>query len=101
LTYLYLYGQGILRFTWLKCLSFVMAQKVWRDMKANDSHHCRSCHREDKMNLELQTAKAKSRHAKAKAEGKTCIECHFAIAHKEPEGPGPAELFAETAAKAL
>ncbi len=77
----------------------VMAQRVWRDMKASDSHQCRSCHREDKMSADLQTAKAKVRHAKGKAEGKTCIECHFAIAHKEPEGPGPAELFGEAAAK--
>ena len=51
------------------------------------------------MSADLQTAKAKVRHAKGKAEGKTCIECHFAIAHKEPEGPGPAELFGEAAAK--
>lgn len=76
-----------------------MAQRVWRDMKASDSHQCRSCHREDKMSLELQTPKAKVRHAKGKAEGKTCIECHFAIAHKEPDGPGPAELFGDAAAK--
>ena len=78
----------------------VMAQRVWREMKESDSHTCRSCHRADKMSVELQTPKAQARHAKGKAEGKTCIECHFAIAHKEPEGPGPAELFAETAAKA-
>jgi cytochrome c-type protein NapC len=45
------------------------------------------------MSVDLQSAKAKVRHAKGKAEGMTCIECHFAIAHKEPEGPGPAELF--------
>jgi cytochrome c-type protein NapC len=77
-----------------------MAQSVWRSMKASDSHECRSCHREDKMNLELQTQKARVRHAKARTEGKTCIECHFAIAHKEPEGPGPAELFGEATAKA-
>lgn len=77
----------------------VMAQRVWREMKANDSHTCRSCHRADKMSLELQTAKAQTRHAKGKAEGKTCIECHFAIAHKEPDGPGPSELFGGTAAK--
>ena len=76
-----------------------MAQRVWREMKASDSHQCRSCHREDKMSVELQTPKAKVRHAKGKAEGKTCIECHFAIAHKEPEGPGPAELFGDAAAK--
>ena len=75
-----------------------MAQIVWRDMKASDSHQCRSCHQEDKMNLELQTTKARARHAKGKAEGKTCIECHFAIAHHEPSGPGPAELFAADAA---
>ena len=75
-----------------------MAQRVWREMKANDSQGCRSCHREDKMSVELQTPKAKVRHAKGKAEGKTCIECHFAIAHKEPEGPGPAELFGDAAA---
>ncbi len=77
----------------------VMAQRVWREMKASDSHQCRSCHREDKMSVDLQTPKAKVRHAKGKAEGKTCIECHFAIAHKEPDGPGPAELFGDAAAK--
>ncbi len=76
-----------------------MAQRVWREMKASDSHQCRSCHREDKMSVELQTPKAKTRHTKGKAEGKTCIECHFAIAHKEPAGPGPAELFGEATAK--
>jgi cytochrome c-type protein NapC len=76
-----------------------MAQKIWREMKANDSHTCRSCHRDDKMDPNLQSEKAKVRHARAKVEGLTCIECHFAIAHKEPEGPGPAELFSITAAK--
>jgi cytochrome c-type protein NapC len=76
-----------------------MAQKIWREMKATDSHPCRACHQEDKMNLELQTPKARARHAKGKAEGKTCIECHFAIAHKEPSGPGPVELFEADAAK--
>lgn len=75
-----------------------MAQRVWRAMKANDSQACRSCHREDKMSVALQTPKAKVRHAKGRAEGKTCIECHFAIAHKEPEGPGPAELFGDATA---
>ncbi|BCO25185.1 denitrification system component NirT [Rhodoferax lithotrophicus] len=75
----------------------VMAQRVWLQMKESDSHQCRSCHRADKMSVDLQSAKAQVRHAKGKAEGKTCIECHFAIAHKEPDGPGPAELFGNTA----
>ena len=69
-----------------------LAQKVWRRMKATDSLECRNCHHADKMNSELQSEKARSRHAGAKANGKTCIDCHFGIAHKEPEGPGPAEM---------
>jgi cytochrome c-type protein NapC len=44
------------------------------------------------MSTELQSEKAQARHKKAKAEGMTCIDCHFGIAHKEPEGPGPQEL---------
>jgi cytochrome c-type protein NapC len=33
------------------------------------------------------------RHAKARKEKMTCIDCHFAIAHNEPVGgPGPQEL---------
>ena len=69
-----------------------LAQKVWRRMKATDSLECRNCHHADKMNSDLQSEKAKSRHASAKINGKTCIDCHFAIAHKEPDGPGPAEM---------
>jgi cytochrome c-type protein NapC len=61
-------------------------------MKANDSHECRNCHKDDAMSTELQSEKAQARHKKAKAEGLTCIDCHFGIAHKEPEGPGPREL---------
>ncbi len=77
----------------------VMAHRVWKDMKESDSETCRSCHRADKMSVELQSAKAQARHTKGKAEGKTCIDCHFGIAHHEPEGPGPAELFGNAAVK--
>ncbi|GAB4215607.1 MAG: hypothetical protein Fur007_13930 [Rhodoferax sp.] len=77
----------------------VMAQRVWKEMMESDSHQCRSCHRADKMSPDLQSEKAQKRHAKARAEGKTCIECHFGIAHKEPEGPGPSELFGKKVAQ--
>lgn len=77
----------------------VMAQRVWKEMMEGDSHQCRSCHRADKMSTELQSAKAQARHAKAKVDGKTCIECHFGIAHHEPDGPGPTELFGKAAEK--
>jgi cytochrome c-type protein NapC len=69
-----------------------MAQKVWKRMKETDSHECRNCHIADKMDTDKQSEKAKARHAKGKAEGSTCIDCHFGIAHKEPEGPGPQEM---------
>ncbi len=69
-----------------------LAQKVWLRMKETDSLECRNCHHAEKMSSDLQSEKAKARHAKGRQEGKTCIDCHFAIAHKEPEGPGPAEM---------
>lgn len=69
-----------------------LAHNVWKRMKATDSLECRNCHKRESMDPEKQTEKAKSRHAKGLAEGKTCIDCHFGIAHKEPEGPGPSEI---------
>ena len=69
-----------------------LAHNVWRRMKETDSLECRNCHHFDKMDPEKQSAGAKAVHATAKGQGKTCIDCHFGIAHKEPEGPGPAEM---------
>jgi cytochrome c-type protein NapC len=71
---------------------YEMAKRVWTRMKETDSLECRNCHHAEAMSTELQSERAKSRHAKGKAEGKTCIDCHFGIAHKEPDGPGPQEL---------
>jgi cytochrome c-type protein NapC len=70
-----------------------IAQREWGRMKANNSLACRNCHSVEGMSPDKQTEKAKTRHAKAKNEGMTCIDCHYGIAHKEPEGPGPQELF--------
>ncbi|MDN3922445.1 NapC/NirT family cytochrome c [Roseateles violae] len=70
-----------------------LAQKEWGRMKANQSLACRNCHSTEGMSPEKQNERAQARHAKAKAEGMTCIDCHFGIAHNEPEGPGPQELF--------
>jgi cytochrome c-type protein NapC len=69
-----------------------LAKRVWARMKETDSLECRNCHHAEKMSSDLQSEKAQARHAKGKADGKTCIDCHFAIAHKEPAGPGPSEL---------
>ena len=70
-----------------------LARHVWKRMKETDSLECRNCHSTDAMSSERQTDKAKARHTKGFAEGKTCIDCHYGIAHTEPEGPGPQELF--------
>jgi len=71
---------------------YQLAVRVWTRMKETDSLECRNCHHADAMEPEKQTEKARARHAKMKSEGLTCIDCHFGIAHKEPDGPGPQEL---------
>ena len=72
---------------------YEMALRVWTEMKGNDSLECRNCHHIDNMSIKAQSEKAQARHSRAKAENITCIECHFAIAHEEPEGDlGPADI---------
>ena len=70
----------------------MLAERVWTRMLETDSLECRNCHIAEKMDLAKQTEKAQTRHAKGKAEGWTCIECHYGIAHTEPDGTGPQEL---------
>lgn len=72
-----------------------MAKRVWTRMKQTDSLECRNCHHDDAMDPDKQSEKARARHAKMKAGGMTCIDCHFGIAHNEPDGPGPQELKIE------
>ena len=71
---------------------YKMATHVWTRMKETDSIECRNCHKLEKMSSDLQSPKAQARHAKGKAENLTCIDCHYGIAHTEPDGPGPREL---------
>ena len=69
-----------------------LAMRVWKRMKQTDSLECRNCHKDASMDPDKQSENARTRHKQAKAEGKTCIDCHFGIAHNEPEGPGPQEI---------
>jgi cytochrome c-type protein NapC len=71
-----------------------LATNVWTRMKSTDSLECRNCHHDDAWNPDLQSDKSKTRHERARNEGKTCIECHFGIAHNEPSGdcPGPQDI---------
>lgn len=63
-----------------------LAQRVWLRMKQSDSEECRNCHDVKAMDLELQGKTAQKSHRKLAAGEKTCIDCHYGIAHKEPEG---------------
>jgi cytochrome c-type protein NapC len=71
---------------------YELATRVWTRMKQTDSLECRNCHKDVSMDPDRQSDRAKARHRQAKAESKTCIDCHFGIAHKEPDGPGPQDL---------
>jgi cytochrome c-type protein NapC len=71
---------------------YELATRVWTRMKQTDSLECRNCHHDNAFDPDKQTDKAKARHARMKTEGLTCIDCHFGIAHHEPDGPGPQEL---------
>ena len=73
---------------------YAMAAREWKRMMANDSQECRNCHKVTAVDFEKQSENAQARHKKAQAERITCIECHFGIAHNEPDGPGPREIRA-------
>ena len=68
-----------------------MANAVWDKMKATDSRECRECHAWDTMDLGEQDRMARKRHARARDQGKTCIDCHKGIAHEEPDEPDEEE----------
>jgi cytochrome c-type protein NapC len=52
------------------------------------------------MDPSLQSAGAQAKHKLMETQGKTCIDCHYGIAHKEPDGPGPQELGPSNVANA-
>lgn len=62
-----------------------MATREWTRMKASDSRECRNCHSFDAMSQEKQRGTPYKKHMAAKAEGKTCIDCHKGIAHQLPK----------------
>jgi cytochrome c-type protein NapC len=71
-----------------------MAEREWARMKSRDSIECRNCHSFDAMSPEVQKKIIYKKHMEAKAEGKSCIDCHQGIAHRLPKGykrPGSEE----------
>ena len=77
-----------------------LAQRVWRRMKTTDSRECRHCHDAKAMDPELQGKTAQKQHRRIGTDGKTCIDCHYGIAHKEPAGGAdPASALESPVAK--
>jgi nitrate/TMAO reductase-like tetraheme cytochrome c subunit len=64
-----------------------MANRVWNEMRANNSANCRSCHTPEAMNGAKQSEDAVRQHKKFAAGKATCIDCHTGIAHQAPEAP--------------
>lgn len=62
-----------------------MAQRVWSDLKANDSATCRSCHSFNAMEFYDQPKGAREMHISAQKDGQTCIDCHKGVAHLAPQ----------------
>jgi cytochrome c-type protein NapC len=62
-----------------------LAGHEWARMKASNSQECRNCHNWDAMSSELQKQTPYKKHMLARAEGKTCIDCHKGIAHQLPK----------------
>jgi nitrate/TMAO reductase-like tetraheme cytochrome c subunit len=63
-----------------------LAQKIWAELKANDSAECRSCHTPAAMAFAKQPAAAVSAHQSLATSGMTCIDCHRGVAHTLPSG---------------
>ena len=63
-----------------------LAQDIWKELKANDSAECRSCHTPAAMAFAKQPAEAASAHQSLAKSGMTCIDCHRGVAHTLPHG---------------
>ena len=64
----------------------LLAERVWRSMKATDSRECRNCHTYVAMDFKKQSRRSAKKMQEGIKEGKTCIDCHKGVAHKLPKG---------------
>ncbi|ARJ65135.1 Denitrification system component NirT [Magnetospirillum sp. ME-1] len=60
-----------------------LAKRVWSTMRSTGSRECRNCHSFEAMSKDAQKNTAWRRHSSADEKGKTCIDCHKGIAHKD------------------
>jgi len=64
-----------------------LANKVWDEMREDNSANCRHCHDPQAMDSKKQSEDAVKQHKKFASGKATCIDCHTGVAHKEPEEP--------------
>jgi trimethylamine-N-oxide reductase cytochrome c-type subunit TorC len=77
-----------------------LAAREWERMRANDSRECRNCHSFEAMAFHKQSVKAARAMREAAKAGKTCIDCHKAVAHKMPDvAANHRRMFAALTAK--
>jgi len=69
-----------------------LAYAVRDTMRENDSVTCRSCHTESL--IKPKRKRGQKQHETAKAEGMTCIDCHYNLVHDEVE---PRDSFIDSA----
>jgi cytochrome c-type protein NapC len=62
----------------------IMAERVWAEMKENNSQECRNCHSYEAMHWEKQSRRSSEKMQEGLKQGETCIDCHKGIAHKRP-----------------
>lgn len=92
--YVYLWGGARTKEEYEK-RRFIMAQKVWSEMKENDSQACRVCHDFSFMNHFLQDGISVRQHILAQQQGVTCIDCHKGLVHPLPAEAPPRTLISE------
>ena len=64
-----------------------LAQKVWKELGANDSAECRSCHTAGGHGFRNSSRRGGKRASISLAKnGTTCIDCHRGMAHTLPAG---------------
>lgn len=62
-----------------------LARHEWARMRATGSRECRNCHSFDAMDFHKQSIRAVRAMRDAEKDGRTCIDCHRAVAHKMPD----------------
>lgn len=76
-----------------------MANRVWDEMRADNSANCRTCHTPEAMNAAKQSEDSVKQHKKFASGKATCIDCHTGVAHVEPSEPKAVPATPPTPAK--